>query len=138
MRFTQIFNRNLIRPLLILAALALIAAGCTKKDEERPTPKTENFPKGPPSYDFVDKGFKNAEVSLEKGKVTVTYSYDDQGDFVLWLTSTDNSDSHLIANIKGPKTALVVVDIPKAANYMVKIQTEGSYTVSLRETKTGQ
>lgn len=111
----------------------LTAGGCTKKDEERPVPKTENLQKAPPSYDFVDKGFKNAEISLEKGTVLITYTYADQGDFVVWLTKTDNSDSHLIANIKGPKSETVKAEIPKAGNYMLNIQTQGSYTVSVRE-----
>lgn len=122
--------------ILLVLILALLAGGCTKKDEERPpVPKTENLQKAPPSYDFVDKGFKNVEISLEKGTVAITYSYTDKGDFVVMLTRTDNTDSHLIANIKEPKSETVKVEIANAGNYMLNIQTQGSYSVSVREIK---
>lgn len=116
--------------------LTFLTGGCTKKDEERPPiPKTETLEKAPPSYDFVDKGFKNAEISLEKGTVSITYSYTDKGDFVVMLTRTDNTDSHLIANIKEPKSETVKVEIANAGSYMLNIQTQGSYSISVREIK---
>ncbi len=128
-----------MKSLIILVLFAFIAAGCTKKEEERPTTtKVENLPRPHPSYDFNDKGPKNETVNLEKGKVNVTYAHKEQGEFVIWLTSTDNSDSHLITNEKGPKVEMVTVDIPKDGTYILNIQTKDSYIISVREKQIGQ
>jgi len=122
-----------MKSLIILIVLGLVAAGCTKKDDERSTTRIENLPKPHPSYDFVDKGFKNAPINLEKGKANITYQNKDGGEFVVWLTSADNGDSHLIANEKGPKSEMVTVEIPKDGSYVLNIQTQGSYIVSVRQ-----
>ena len=121
-----------MKSLIILMVLGLLAAGCTKKDEERSTATVENSQRTRPLYYFSDKGNKNASVNLEKGKVNVTYTHKGDGEFVVWLTSTDNSDSHLIAKEKGPKSEMVTVEIPKNGTYMLSIETLGSYIVSIR------
>lgn len=121
---------------LILIITAFIFSGCTKEDQQNT--KKENLPPVAPSYDFTGQGFKNAEVSLLKGNVAITYIYQGEGDFIVTLTKTDNTDTHLIANIKSSKAETVRVDIPADGKYMLNIQTQGSYTVSLREKQMGQ
>lgn len=126
-------SKSSIRSAFIIILLALLAAGCTKKEENQPPVRNENVPSPRPSYDFSGSGFKSASVNLEKGKAAVTYAHNDPGNFVVWLTSEDSSDSHLIANEKGPKSEVVTLNIPKNASYILNIQSQGSYSISIRQ-----
>lgn len=83
--------------------------------------------------DFGGMGTSATQLfSLLKGGKTVSYSHDGSSNFIVWLYDGEGFIVDLIANEIGTAEGGTVVSVPTSGNYMIGVQADGNWALSIR------